>query len=67
MWAIRIKQTQRRNRRLLLSVLPIELLAMLGAAEESLDYDHCLKAKTVKYRTHSSFRRRLMIYKHIPN
>ena len=67
MSAMRIKQAQRRDRMLLLSVLAIALLTLLGAAGESLGYDRWLKANTVKYRTHSLFRQGLMLYEHIPN
>ena len=67
MSAMRIKQTQRRDRMLLLSALSIALLTLLGAAGESLGYDRWLKANTVKTRTHSLFRQGLMLYEHIPN
>ena len=55
--AMRVSSPQRRDRMLLLSALAIALLSLLGAAGESLGYDRWLKANTVKYRTHSLFRR----------
>ena len=67
MSAMRIKQTRRRGRMLLLGALSIALLTLLGAAGKSLGYDRWLKANTVKYRTHSLFRQGLMLYEHIPN
>ena len=67
MSAMRIKQTQRRDRMLMLSALSIALLTLLGAAGESLGYDRWLKANRVKYRTHSLFRQGLMLYEHIQN
>ena len=67
MSAMRIRDTARRDRLLLLSALSIALLTLLGAAGESLGYDRWLKANTVKTRTHSLFRQGLMLYQHIPN
>ena len=43
------------------------VLSLLGAAGESLGYDRWLKANTVKRRTHSLFRQRLMRYDDISN
>lgn len=51
-----IRNTDRRDRLLLLNALAIFLMTMLGAAGEALGLDKHLKANTVKYRTHSLFR-----------
>ena len=65
--AMRVSNSQRRDRLLLLSALAIALLSLLGGAGESLGYDRWLKVNTAKYRTHSLFRQGLMLYEHIPN
>ena len=65
-----IRQTKRRDRMLLLSALSFTLLTLLGATGESLGYDRWMKentVKTVKARTHSLFRRGLMLSDHISN
>ena len=67
MSGMRIRQPKRRDRMLFLSALSIALLTLLGAAAESLGYNRCLKANTVKICTHSLFRQGLMLYEHIPN
>ena len=67
MGAMRVRDTKRRDRLLLLSALSIALLTLLGAAGERLGYDRWLKANTVKARTHSLFRQGLMLYQHLAN
>ena len=61
-----IKNTERRDRMLLLNAFAIFLMTLLGAAGESLGFDRLLKANTVKYRTHSLFRQGCMHYGLIP-
>ena len=57
-----IKNTERRDRILLLNAFAIFLMTMLGAAGEALGMDRYLKANTVKYRTHSLFRQGCMLF-----
>jgi hypothetical protein len=61
-----IKNPERRDRMLPLNAFAIFLMTLLGAAGESLGLDHLLKANTVKYRTHSLFRRGCLYYRLIP-
>jgi hypothetical protein len=56
-----IRNTDRRDRLLLLNAFAIFLMTMLGAAGEALGLDRYLKANTVKYRTHSLFRQGCML------
>jgi len=56
-----IRNTERRDRILLLNAFAIFLMTMLGAAGEALGMDRYLKANTVKYRTHSLFRQGCML------
>jgi hypothetical protein len=56
-----IRNTDRRDRLLLLNAFAIFLMTMLGAAGEALGLDKHLKANTVKYRTHSLFRQGCML------
>ncbi len=67
MSATHIRNTQRRDRLLLVNAFAIVLLTLLGAAGESLGYDRHLKANTVKRRTHSLFRQGCMLFDLIPN
>ncbi len=67
MSATYIRNTQRRDRLLLVNAFAIVLLTLLGAAGESLGYDRHLKANTVKRRTHSLFRQGCMLFELIPN
>src|SRR3984957_4185637 len=64
---LRIADPQRRDRLLLLTASAIVLLALLGAAGESLGMDRHLKVNTAKHRTHSLFRQGCMLYELIPN
>src|SRR5919107_273368 len=65
--AVRIGDSQRRDRLLLLNAFAIVLLTLLGAAGESLGMDRHLKSNTVKTRSHSLFRQGSMLYDLIPN
>jgi hypothetical protein len=56
-----IRNTDRRDRLLLLNAFAIFLMTMLGAAGKALGLDKHLKANTVKYRTHSLFRQGCML------
>ena len=56
-----VRNTDRRDRILLLNAFAIFLMTMLGAAGEALGMDRYLKANTVKYRTHSLFRQGCML------
>src|ERR1700722_20671123 len=67
MGVLRISDPQRRDRLLLLNAFAIVLLALLGAAGESLGMDRHLKVNTAKHRTHSLFRQGCMLYELIPN
>lgn len=51
----RIRDTERRDRILLISAIVIIFLTLLGAASEATGFDKYLKANTVKRRTHSLF------------
>jgi hypothetical protein len=64
---VRVRDTARRDRLLLLSAFAMVLLTLLGAAGESLGMDRLLKANTAKHRTHSLFRQGCLWYDHIPN
>jgi hypothetical protein len=61
-----IENPERRDRMLLLNALAIFLMTLLGAEGESLGFDLLLKANTVKYRTHSLFRRGCLYFGLIP-
>lgn len=50
-----IGNTVRRDRLFLLSAIAIMILTLLGAASEKVGFDRCIKANTVKKRTHSLF------------
>ena len=65
--SMHVSRPERRDRLLLICALAIAVLSLLGAAGEALGYDRCLKANTVKRRTHSLFRQGLMLYHHLPN
>lgn len=65
--ATHIRDCQRRDRLLLLSVLAHALLTLLGAAAEAIGFDRMMKANTVKYRTHSLFRQGCYWFGRIPN
>jgi hypothetical protein len=64
---VRIRNTARRDRMLLMSAMATVLVTLLGAAGESLGMDRLLKANTSKKRTHSLFRQGCMWYQLIPN
>lgn len=64
--ATRIRNSDRRDRLLLVGALAIALITLLGAAGESIGMDRMLKANTVKTRTHSLFRQGCEYYDLIP-
>jgi hypothetical protein len=64
--SMRIAETDRRDRLLLVSALACALLTLLGAAGESLGMERYLKANTSKKRTYSLFRQGCMYYKALP-
>lgn len=64
--SVRVKDTDRRDRLLLVSALAIALLTLLGAAGESLGMEKQLKANTAKTRTYSLFRQGCMYYQAMP-
>ena len=64
---MRIGNTERRDRLLLMSAMATVLLTLLGAAGEALGFDRLLKANTSKKRTYSLHRQGCMWYQLIPN
>lgn len=64
---VRIGNTDRRDRLLLMSAMATVLLTLLGAAGEALGLDRLLKANTSKKRTHSLHRQGCMWYQLLPN
>jgi len=64
---VRIGNTERRDRLLLMSAMATVLLTLLGEAGEALGLDRLLKANTSKKRTHSLHRQGCMWYQLIPN
>lgn len=67
MSALKIDDTERRDRLLLLNAFAMFLLTILGAAGESLGIDRTLHTSTVKRRVHSLFRQGCLLYELIPN
>lgn len=65
--ATRIRDTERRDRLLLLAAIAQALLTLLGAAGEECGLDRMLKTNTVKKRTRSLFNQGLDWYSAIPN
>lgn len=57
-----INSTDRRDRLMLVVALAYTLMTILGAAGESIGFDHLLKVNTVKKRTHSLMRQGLFYY-----
>jgi hypothetical protein len=64
--SVRIAETDRRDRLLLVSALACALLTLLEAAGERLGMERYLKANTSKKRTYSLFRQGCMYYKALP-
>ena len=62
----RIKNTERRDRLLMISAFAITLLTLLGAAGEAAGLDRTLKANTAKTRTHSLFNQGCLWYDLLP-
>lgn len=63
---VRIKDTDRRDRMLLVSAMAVVLLTILGAASEATGLDKSLKVNTVKRRTHSLFTQGVYYYGALP-
>jgi len=63
---MRIGETDRRDRLLLVSAMACALLTLLGAAGESLGMERYLKANTDKTRTYSLWRQGCMYYQSLP-
>src|SRR6202047_728630 len=66
MGQIRISSPERRDRLWLLNALAVALLALRGAACQSLGFDKHLKASTTKRRVHSLFRQGCLHYQLMP-
>jgi hypothetical protein len=64
--ATHIKDSERRDRMLLMAALAQALLTLLGAASEEVGLDRMLKANTVKRRTHSLVRQGAFWFQAIP-
>jgi hypothetical protein len=64
---VRIGDSDRRDRMLLISAMAVVLLTLLGAASEATGLDKDLRVNTVKHRTHSLFNQGVYYYGALPN